>query len=225
MFTITHITIRLLLAFILGGLVGFEREVHGRVAGLRTHILVCLGSALIMLTSIHMFHLYREIATIDPSRIAAGVIMGIGFLGAGTIMRFRASVLGLTTAASLWVVAGIGLAIGSGFYIGAYVTTALVLFVLFFLTKLERALVRKDWYKILAVETKGHAQQLTDIRSTLSEYKAEIRDFSIKKKSETNNVVVELDLKLVTNRQDDEILADVMRIKGVEKVNWQGDEI
>jgi len=221
MFTIAHITVRLLLAFILGGLVGFEREVHGRAAGLRTHILVCLGSALIMLTSMHLFHLYREVATVDPARIAAGVITGIGFLGAGTIMRFRASVRGLTTAASLWAVAGIGLAIGSGFYLGAYVTTALVLIVLFFLTKLERALVRKDWYKILAVETKGDAQQLTDIRSALCDYKAEIRDFEIKKKSASDNVVVELNLKLMTDRHDDEIITDVMRIKGVEKASWQ----
>lgn len=220
MFTPAHIIIRLLLAFILGGLVGFEREVHGRVAGLRTHILVCLGSALIMLTSMYMFYLYREIATIDPARIAAGVITGIGFLGAGAIMRFKASVRGLTTAASLWAVAGIGLAIGSGFYLGAYVTTALVLFVLFFLTKLERALVRKDWYKILALETKGHVQQLADIRCVLSNYKVEIRDFEIKKKSESDNVIVELNLKLITGREDDQIISDVMRIKGVQRASW-----
>ncbi len=221
MFTPSQIVIRLLLAFILSGLIGLEREVHGRAAGLRTHILVCLGSALIMLTSMHMFHLYKDVAGIDPTRIAAGVITGIGFLGAGTILRFRASVRGLTTAASLWAVAGIGLAIGSGFYLGAYVTSALVLFVLFFLTKLERGLVRKDWYKILAVETKGHAQQLKDIRSVLADYKVEIRDFEIKKKPDRDNVTVELNLKLMTDRQDDQILTDIMRIKGIEKAGWQ----
>lgn len=221
MFNTQQIIIRLILAFVLGGLIGLERELHGRAAGLRTHILVCLGSALIMLTSLHLFYVYREVASIDPARIAAGVITGIGFLGAGTIIRFRASVRGLTTAASLWAVAGVGLAIGSGFYLGAYVTSALVLFVLFFLTRLERALVRKDWYKLLAVETKGHAQQLKDIRSCLSEYNAEIRDFEIKKKAESANVIVELNLKLLTNRQDDQILTDVMRIKGVERAKWQ----
>ncbi len=216
-----QIIIRLILAFALGGLIGFERELHGRVAGLRTHILVCLGSALIMLTSIHIFFLYYDVTRIDPARIAAGVITGIGFLGAGTILRFRASVRGLTTAASLWAVAGIGLAIGSGFYVGAYTTALLILFVLFFLTKLERGLVRKDWYKILAVETIGHAQQLKDIRACLSDYKAEIRDFEIKKRPESNNVTIELNLKLITDRQDDQILTDVMRIKGVEKASWQ----
>jgi putative Mg2+ transporter-C (MgtC) family protein len=221
MFGTAQIVIRLSLAFVLGGLIGLERELHGRAAGLRTHILVCLGSALIMLTSMHMFYLFQETAPIDPARIAAGVITGIGFLGAGTILRFRASVRGLTTAASLWAVAGIGLAIGSGFYLGAYTTSVLVLFVLFFLTKLERGLVRKDWYKVLFVETKGHAQQLRDIRSALSDYKAEIKDFEIKKMPDSENVVIELDLKLITDRQDDQILTDVMTIKGVEKARWQ----
>jgi putative Mg2+ transporter-C (MgtC) family protein len=221
MFTEGQIIVRLVLAFVLGGLIGFERELHGRAAGLRTHILVSLGSALIMLTSMHMFYLYREVATIDPSRIAAGVITGIGFLGAGTIIRFKASVRGLTTAASLWAVAGIGLAIGSGFYLGAYVTSSMVLLVLFFLTKLERALVRKDWYKVIAVETKGDAQQLKDIRSVLSDYKVEIRDFEIKKKPDSDNVIVELNLKLMTGREDEQILTDVMRIKGVETASWQ----
>lgn len=221
MFSAEQTVIRLILAFVLGGLIGLERESHGRAAGLRTHILVCLGSTLLMLTSIYIFYSYRELATIDPARIAAGVITGIGFLGAGTILRFKASVRGLTTAASLWAVTGIGLAIGSGFYSGAYATTALVLFVLFFLTRVERVLGKKDWYKILAVETKGNAQQLKDIRSALSDYKAEIRDFEIKKKPDSNNVIVELNLKLITNRQDDQVITDIMRIKGVEKASWQ----
>ncbi len=222
MFTSSQVIIRLVLAFILGGLIGLERELHGRAAGLRTHILVCLGSALIMLTSMHIFELYQETGKVDPARIAAGVITGIGFLGAGTILRSKASVRGLTTAASLWAVAGIGLASGSGFYLGAYTTSALVLFVLFFLTKMERALVRKDWYKILLVETKGHAQQLKDIRSVLSDYKAEIRDFEIKKKPHGDNVVINLSLKLITDRQDDQILTDIMRVEGVERTSWQG---
>jgi len=221
MFTEGHIIIRLVIAFILGGLVGLEREIHGRAAGLRTHILVCVGSALIMMTSLHLFYMYHDVAKIDPGRIAAGLITGIGFLGAGAIMRFRASVRGLTTAASLWAVAGIGLAVGSGFYLGAYVGATLILFTLFFLTRFEAALVRKDWYKVLSLDTKGHAQQLRDIRSILSNYKAEIKDFEVEKRPGSNNVTMQLSLKLLTDRQDDQILTDVMRIKGVEKASWQ----
>lgn len=221
MFDSTQVIIRLAAAFILGGLIGLERELHGRAAGLRTHILVCLGSALIMLTSMHIFHLYSKVAQTDPARIAAGVVTGIGFLGAGTILRFRASVRGLTTAASLWATAGIGLAIGSGFYTGAFAASALMLFALFFLTKLEKALVRKDWYKILLVQTKGHARQMQDIRAVLSQYKAEIRDLEINKKENSKDVVVELTLKLLTDRQDDHIISEIMRIEGVENAGWQ----
>lgn len=221
MFDSTQVIIRLAAAFILGGLIGLERELHGRAAGLRTHILVCLGSALIMLTSMHIFHLYSKVAQTDPARIAAGIVTGIGFLGAGTILRFRASVRGLTTAASLWATAGIGMAIGSGFYTGAFAASALMLFALFFLTKLEKALVRKDWYKILLVQTKGHARQMQDIRAVLSQYKAEIRDLEINKKENSKDVIVELTLKLLTDRQDDHIISEIMRIEGVENAGWQ----
>lgn len=129
--------IRLLIAAVLGGLIGFEREIHGRAAGLRTHILVCVGSALMMLTSIHMISLSQGGAG-DPGRIAAQVVSGIGFLGAGTIMRFKASIKGLTTAASLWAAAGVGLAVGSGLYFGAFSATAIMLVVLVYLRRFER---------------------------------------------------------------------------------------
>ena len=93
------ILFRLVLAAVLSGAIGFEREFHGRAAGFRTHILLCVGSTLVMLTSMHIFDSYYGKMTADPARIAAGVITGIGFLGAGTIMHSRSSVRGLTTAA------------------------------------------------------------------------------------------------------------------------------
>lgn len=106
---------RLLLAAFLGGVIGMERAWKGKPAGMRTHLLVCLGAALIMLISIHMGRI-SEGGTVDPTRIASNVVVGLGFLGAGTIMRLRGSVLGLTTAASLWAVGGVGLAVGCGYY-------------------------------------------------------------------------------------------------------------
>jgi putative Mg2+ transporter-C (MgtC) family protein len=129
--------IRLLLTLVLSGLIGLERQVHRRDAGLRTHILVALGSCLIMLTSLYVFDIYKDQVALDPVRIAAGVVTGIGFLGAGTIIRETDGVRGLTTAASLWVVAGIGLAVGVGFNNVAIYTTILVLIVLHFLRYLE----------------------------------------------------------------------------------------
>ncbi|MDO9573147.1 MAG: MgtC/SapB family protein [Candidatus Omnitrophota bacterium] len=137
-----QMVIRLLLTLALSGLVGFERQVHHRDAGLRTHILVALGSCLIMLTSLYVFDIYKDTVSLDPARIAAGVITGIGFLGAGTIIREPKGVRGLTTAASLWVVSGIGLAVGCGFNKIAIYATILVLIVLHFLRFFEKTVSR-----------------------------------------------------------------------------------
>lgn len=131
--TLMAVVLRLTLAVIVGGLIGFEREVRRHSAGLRTHILVCLGSCLIMLTSLYIFDIYKDSVCLDPARIAAGVITGIGFLGAGAIIRSGEAVKGLTTAACLWLVAAIGLGIGCGFYSASLITAILAIIVLHFL--------------------------------------------------------------------------------------------
>ncbi len=118
----------MVLAAILGGAIGFQRERAGKPAGLRTHMLICIGATLFTLVGIFAFG-----GTADPSRVAAGVVSGIGFLGAGAII-FRSSdgyIAGLTTAATIWSVAGIGVAVGAGLYIAAVITTAIILIVLF----------------------------------------------------------------------------------------------
>ena len=139
-----EVFLRLLLSVLLSGLIGLERQMHRRNAGLRTHILVCLGSCLIMLTSLYVFDIYKDKAPIDPARIAAGVITGIGFLGAGTIIREKERVIGLTTAASLWVAAGIGLSVGIGFYSASIFTTLLALVVLVLLRRIEGSMFCKE---------------------------------------------------------------------------------
>jgi len=122
-----EMTLRLLLAAVLGAIIGYQRERAGKTAGLRTHVLICLGSALFTVASIYGFGLNT-----DPARVAAGVVAGIGFLGAGAIMhREGGLVAGLTTAATIWAVAGIGMAAGAGLYLVSAVTTVLVLVVLF----------------------------------------------------------------------------------------------
>lgn len=144
-----HIIARLFLSIVLGGLVGIERQWRHRTAGLRTHILVCLGSCLIMLTSLYVFDIYKDqTSSIDPSRIAAGVVTGIGFLGAGAIIVQRGGVKGLTTAASIWVVSAIGLAVGCGFIIAAIFSTALTLIALFLLRYAEGIIFGgREYYK------------------------------------------------------------------------------
>ncbi|MBN3041087.1 MAG: MgtC/SapB family protein [Candidatus Omnitrophica bacterium] len=128
---------RLVLAFVCGSIIGLEREVKRGPAGLRTHILVCMGATLIMLVSIYIYDIYKDIATVDPGRIAAGVVTGIGFLGAGTIMRSPERVRGLTTAASIWISSAIGLAIGCGYISGALLATVITFFALSVLKKIE----------------------------------------------------------------------------------------
>ena len=122
-----EIVLRLLLATLLGGLIGYQRERAAKPAGLRTHILICIGSALFTVASLQGFG-----GAADPARIAAGIVAGIGFLGAGAILHREGGLVGgLTTAATIWVVAAIGLAAGAGLYVIAGVTTAIVLVVLF----------------------------------------------------------------------------------------------
>jgi putative Mg2+ transporter-C (MgtC) family protein len=140
MLTDSDIMVRSILSVVLSGLIGFERQMHKRHAGLRTHILVSLGSCLIMLTSLYVFDIYKDKTSLDPSRIAAGVITGIGFLGAGTIIRDTEGIRGLTTAASLWVVSAIGLAVGCGFWKAACFVTALTLVALLILRYAEGAI-------------------------------------------------------------------------------------
>ncbi|MDI6871636.1 MAG: MgtC/SapB family protein [Bacillota bacterium] len=128
---------RLLVASLLAGIIGLERESSHRAAGLRTHILVGVGSTLMMIISAYGFAEF-PLTGRDPARLAAQVVSGIGFLGAGTILREGITIRGLTTAASLWVVAGIGLSVGIGLYLPALVTTALVTVALLFLKPVER---------------------------------------------------------------------------------------
>ena len=121
-----EMVLRLLLATALGGIIGYQRERAGKSAGLRTHILICVGAALFTVASLYGFG-----AAADPARIAAGIVAGIGFIGAGAIMRRGEGVIeGLTTAATIWVVAAIGLAAGAGLYLVSAVTTAVVTIVL-----------------------------------------------------------------------------------------------
>ncbi|MDD5292299.1 MAG: MgtC/SapB family protein [Candidatus Omnitrophica bacterium] len=137
------ITVRLILSAVLGGVIGMERELHRHEAGLRTHILVCMGSSLIMLTSLYVFDIYKGINVVDPSRIAAGAITGIGFIGAGAIIRSGMSVKGLTTAATLWITAAVGLAVGCGFYLAGIFASLTSVIVLLFLRNIEKKLLGK----------------------------------------------------------------------------------
>ena len=160
------IFVRLFLAVLMGGIIGLERGIKGRPAGMRTYMLVCLGSALVMITNEYMFRFFGG----DPSRMGAQVISGIGFLGAGTIIITRdRQVRGLTTAAGLWASACMGLAIGVGFYVGAFIAMVFILCVTSIIHRLDTSLVSRsraaDLYIELS-ESKHLYQLLEHLRSS-----------------------------------------------------------
>lgn len=165
-----EIILRLAAAAVLGGIVGLERERLEWVAGLRTHMLVCLGAALVMIVSAFGFAdiLGTPQVALDPSRIAAQVVSGIGFLGAGTILFLRQEVIrGLTTAASLWTVAAVGLAVDSGLYLAAICTTALVVVILALVKPLEVLLFQRKRSRQMIVQIDRAHASLLQIESTL----------------------------------------------------------
>ena len=133
---------KLLLAVLMGGAIGLERQVAGKASGLRTNILICLGSALIMDLSMNLGMSFGDVRVGDPGRIAAQVVTGIGFIGAGTIMQSRGAITGLTSAATIWMVAAIGLTVCAGFFVEAAGATVVVMLVLAGLGKMEHKLLR-----------------------------------------------------------------------------------
>lgn len=208
--------IRLLLAGLMGGIIGLERESHGRPAGLRTHIIVSLGSCLIMLVSIYGF---EDAGNRDPARLAAQVISGIGFLGAGTILREGATIIGLTTAASLWVVAGIGLAMGGGFYLGGVATTILTVCTLAFLDKIEN-----KWPSTEGIIVEGIVEdkpgQLVSFCKVFSDHAFNIKNISVEINEEKSQALIILHLKGRPQLKE-KILEELSALPGVIKVNWR----
>lgn len=172
-----EMALRLLMSGVLGGLIGYEREYQHKSAGLRTHILVCVGSCLIMILSIKLYTAVQGLTNADPARLAAQVVSGIGFLGAGSILKEGPNVRGLTTAASMWVVSGVGLAVGSGYYMGAFMTTGIVFLTLTILSRMEL----KDHSTLtrMVVKTADQPGQIGQIGSILGQHGVNISDIKI----------------------------------------------
>ena len=220
-----ELILRLTLAAILGGIIGYERQSRRKSAGLRTNVLVCLGSCLIMILSEAIYSGVEGRTNADPARLAAQVVSGIGFLGAGAIMKEGLTVTGLTTAACLWVVAGVGLAVGSGYYIGALFTTALVFVTLGRLSRLDEWVMHERNLS-LVIHTVDKPGQLIHISSCLEDLQLKVRDIKIKENeedemeiSDEKSLCIELE---VYNRRGVKsiIVADaVKKLEGILSVN------
>lgn len=160
------IILKILLAAMLGGIIGLERELAHKEAGLRTNILIAIGSALITVLS---FKIAALTQSADPARLAAQIVSGIGFLGAGAIIQARFAVHGLTTAATIWTVAAIGIAVGSGFYLLAFIVALLVVFVLTVFKLLLDLIEKQKQNYVYLITTEEKASLLVDLRHVLTE--------------------------------------------------------
>jgi len=218
---------RILLAAVLGGTIGWERELHGRAAGLRTHILLCVGCALIMLVSLRLPELFAgqytgdSVVRADPARIAAQVITGVGFLGAGAIIVLGQKIRGLTTAACIWVTAAIGLAVGSGYLLMAVFTTAVALFALHVLARLERRIAAKDQYVRLALSFLRPAARLDEIRALLAAHALDVIDYTVD--WDTEGVTYNAQLRYHAAVDFETATADLvakLEPQGLSKVQW-----
>jgi putative Mg2+ transporter-C (MgtC) family protein len=181
-----EILLRLGVTVLLCGAIGLERESRGQAAGLRTHILVGVGAALFTLVSAYAFQSSESGTRIDPTRIAAQIVTGIGFLGAGTIIRQGLTVRGLTTAAALWIVAAIGMAVGAGFYFGAVASTVIILISLIGFRRLRPMLMTRLRTDFVVLEVvAGEEAELGDILSALGRQGARVESMGSEQEEDT----------------------------------------
>lgn len=214
--------IKLLLASLLGAIIGLEREVHGRPAGFRTHLLVSLGSCLFVIISIDLYRIYGNFSGVgpvgvDPGRIAAQVVTGIGFLGAGAIIREKASIRGLTTAACLWVAAAIGLSCGAGRYEPAIVVTILAFVSLLLLKKVENRL-RRDNYIAVTVWSADLEGQLAKVGQILEQCQAQVMNVTVEKDLENRSLSLEYQVRYSTRTLSCDLADMLAALDGIKKV-------
>ena len=212
---------KLLLSSFLGALVGIERDIHGRTAGLRTHLLVALGSTLFMLISL-------EVSGADPSRIAAQIVSGIGFLGAGAIMKEGINVRGLTTASCLWIVAAVGMAVAEGNYFLAIVTTIISLFAVALLNNFDRFFMRES-YRVIYI-TLAYEDDYESLITSLVDKNIAIKfvdyEHDLESQETKLRITVRIRHRKVTDDTFKELYERVMNCGvTVKKISWKHGKI
>ena len=224
MITIYEIIIRLALASLLGSIIGLERQRRDWAAGLRTHMLVCVGATLAMIVSAYGFEdvVNKPGISLDPSRIAAQVISGIGFLGAGTILFMKNEVVrGLTTAAGLWTVAAIGLAVGGGLYLPAFITTIIVLIILAAIKPIEQRLFNRNKFNGINLVVKRNQINMQSIQDVLDKHELTIQEVRISSPDETSDQVRILIQKLSAKSKNSlTVLEDLQKLDAVTVVEF-----
>lgn len=212
--------VRVLVALVLSGIIGFEREMNNHSAGFRTHILVGVGACLMMLLSLFGFVSFMEEydnVRFDPARIPSYVISGIGFLGAGTIIVYGGTIRGLTTAASIWTVAGIGLVVGAGMYGPAVFTTLIILLSLVFLNNFEKMFTKSRSSSVMEIVALNDLK-IQDVVAIAEKYELSIKNVEIVK-SENNVRRIFIKTDPVTDTDQLALYEEISRIEQVRNIN------
>jgi putative Mg2+ transporter-C (MgtC) family protein len=209
--TFYHYVLRLVFALFVGGLIGIERELKGKPAGMRTNMLMCMGSCLLIILSIEIFNKGMWVG--DPSRIAAGVVTGIGFLGAGTIIQSRFSVAGLTSAATLWFVAAIGMTIGMGNYALAATAMVLTIVTLTALVNVERMVSARQRRHLMQLRFLHGSRSMQTVKGCFND--AGISEELLAVKRDGENVIVDFEYDS-SEKQHSVLVGTVGGVEGVE---------
>ncbi|MEW5721774.1 MAG: MgtC/SapB family protein [Thermodesulfobacteriota bacterium] len=224
MITVTDILYRLAVAAALGFAIGYERELHGRSAGMKTQVIVAVSSCLLMLISLEMEDLHltfsvSSVVRLDPGRIGSYAVAGMGFLGAGAIIQGRGSVQGLTTAACLWAGNAIGLSVGGGFILPAVSATCLILLILIVLSPLGEWVSRDRYLRVyLDFDTCGNMQP--QIKELLSDYQVKILHTGFDCRFASGESRYEVAIRLKSTQNWDTVMDALRRLEGLTGLKW-----
>src|SRR5690625_3152259 len=216
-----EILIRLILASAVGAFIGLEREREDWTAGMRPHMMVCVGSCLIMLVSGYGFNdlLNNDKVELDPSRVAAQVVSGIGFIGAGTILFLQKGIIrGLTTASGLWTVAAIGLATGGGMYFAAAATTIIALIILWAMQPIEKFYAKKFKHKTLRLVAQQDPSNNELLKSLLTKEDLEVQTFTLERNA--FEFVLQIKFDDIDANKIDLIMEELKQHESIKEIHW-----
>ncbi len=212
--TITKLSI----ALILSAIIGLERELVHKPAGIKTHTLICLSATLVMSLGMYMRNLYPEIV-LDPTRLPAQILAGIGFVGAGTIIREGLSVKGITTAASLLAITCVGLAVGAGFYEGAIISTLLIFIILYFTSPIQNAISNKSKLTTFTLISRKEYGTIGKAQDLFEKNKLEVISIKQIKSNSSNSLIIKFLVKCTDVTNKETLIQELTKIEGITEVN------
>lgn len=213
--------VKLVVSFLLGAIIGVERQLRRRNAGIRTFSLICMGSTAAMLVSIWIPQSFPDFLNGDPGRIAAQILTGIGFLGAGAIIQSRGSVHGLTTAAAIWVAAIIGMCLGCGMYVLACILTILSIFVLMALDRLERKHTLSGDLKMLQIFFSDESPEIAAVEEKIRKRKIYIYNISVEKDYQAHTSMLSFRIQIDPGNTLDDLFDDLRTLEHIIRINLE----